>query len=114
MHNKKCIDTNKDINLALLQICSTPVGTGLHSLAVMLFNRPIHGFLPQMKREPIGIDNDDVQYQALEACQNKYNQHDDTCKNPIFSTGFTVAVQWEDWGHGHTVEPNRSDQRGHV
>ena len=37
-----------------------------------------------MNRAPINIDNDDVQYEALEACKNKYNK-DDTEKHPAFS-----------------------------
>ena len=40
---RKFINTNQDINLALLQICSTPVSVGLSSLVAMLFNRPVRG-----------------------------------------------------------------------
>ena len=40
--------------------------------ATMLFNRPIRGLLPQVNREPIDINNDDAQYKALKAHQNKY------------------------------------------
>ena len=38
---KKCLNTNQDISLALLQIQSTPVGAGLPSHATILCNRPI-------------------------------------------------------------------------
>ena len=38
---KICCETDKDINLALLQIRSTPKRTGLPSPAALLFNRPI-------------------------------------------------------------------------
>ena len=37
---------------------------GLHSLATLLFNRPITSLLPQMNREPININNYDSQYEA--------------------------------------------------
>ena len=42
-----------------------PHGAGLPSLAMLLFNRPIRGLLPQMNRQPININNDDAQYEAL-------------------------------------------------
>ena len=38
---KKCIETNEDIHLALLQIRSTPLEPGLPSPATLLFNHPI-------------------------------------------------------------------------
>ena len=72
MHNQRCIDTNQDVNLALLQISSTPVGGGIPSLATMLFKRSMEGLLPQMNRTLINIDDDNVQYETLETYQNKY------------------------------------------
>ena len=60
MHNQKCLYTNNDMNLALLQIISMPIDTGLPSPATLLFNRPIIGLLPKMNREPIDINNDDA------------------------------------------------------
>ena len=48
-----------------------------------------------MLREPININNDDAQYEALKACHNKYVNNNNTCKDPsVFSVGSTVAVQW--------------------
>ena len=35
---KQCTDSGEDINMALLQICTTPLGPGLPSLATLLFN----------------------------------------------------------------------------
>ena len=70
------MDTNQDMILALLQIRLPPVGAGLPSTATMLFNRPIHGLLPQNNRAPINVDNDGAQYEALEAHQNKYKTND--------------------------------------
>ena len=45
---KKCKEINNDVHFALLQIRSTPVGIGLPSPAMMLFNRPISALLPQI------------------------------------------------------------------
>ena len=84
MHNQKYPDTNQDVSLALLQIRSTPIGTGLPSPTTLPFNRPIRGMLPQIHREPINVNNDDVQYEALKAHQNKYVNNDDTHKDPSF------------------------------
>ena len=80
---KKCLDTNQ-INLALLQIWSTPVGTGLPSPVTMLLNRQMWGLLLQMNGEAINVDNDTVHYEALEAQQKKYNKDFDPQKIPFF------------------------------
>ena len=70
------MDTNQNINLVLLQIWLTSVGVGLQSPAAILFSRPIQGFLHQINRGPISVDNDDAQYEALKAGQNKYKDND--------------------------------------
>ena len=49
-------------------MCSKLIGVGLPSPAVMLFNRLISGPLPKMNRDPININNDNMHYEALEAC----------------------------------------------
>ena len=36
---------------------------------MMLFSRPVRGLLPQMNREPINVNNDNLHYEALEVCQ---------------------------------------------
>ena len=51
VHRQKCFDDNGDINLAMLQMRSTPVGAGLPSPATLLFNRPIRDLLPKMNRK---------------------------------------------------------------
>ena len=50
-----------------------------------------------MHREPKN-NNDDTQYEALKACQNKCVKNNDIQKDPsvFFSLGSTVVVQWED------------------
>ena len=60
---------DQDINLALLQICSTPMGAELPSPAMMLFSRLIRGLLPQMIRESINVNSDNAQYEALKIHQ---------------------------------------------
>ena len=51
------------------------------------------------------INNDDVQYEALKAHQDKL-KNNDNCKDPsVFSVGSEVSVQWEDrgpWINGFT------------
>ena len=83
MHNQKCLDTNNAINLALLQIRSTAIGAGLPSPTTLLFNRPIRGLLLQMNRVPIKINNDNPQYEAPQACQDKYVKKSDTYKESL-------------------------------
>ena len=97
---KKGLDTNNDVNLTLLQTRSTPINAVLPSLAMLLFNRPIRGLLPEMNREPIKINNDDAQYEALKAHQHKDVKNNDTHKDSLsFPIGSTIAVQHEDGGH---------------
>ena len=38
---KKCAESSRDINMALLHIHTTPLGPGLLSLATLLFNRQV-------------------------------------------------------------------------
>ena len=68
----KCTIRKDDVNPALLQIQSVPIGAGLPSPASLLFSRPIRGLLPQMYREPTTINTDDAYYEALKIHQNKY------------------------------------------
>ena len=55
-----------------------PMGAGLPCLGMILFNRPIRGLLPQMRRDPINVDNDDLHCKELEACQRKNLKSKDT------------------------------------
>ena len=38
---------------------------GLPSPVMLLFNKPIRDLLPQMHKEPININNDDAEYEAI-------------------------------------------------
>ena len=110
---KKDLTNKDDINIVLLQIRSTPIGTRLPSPATRLFNRPIRALLPQKNKEPINLNADDKQYEALKAYQDKYLKATDTCKDSFpFPIGPTVSVQHKDgrpWTHGVVEEANDTD-----
>ena len=87
------------MNLALLQISSTPISSGLPSPVTLLFNRTIGGLLTQMNKDPMIINNDEHQYEALKAHQDKYIKENDTSKDSLsFPVASTVAMQHEDGG----------------
>ena len=70
-----------------------------------------------MGRDPFNVDNDDLHCKALEAHQGKNDKDKGTQKDhPIFITGPTVVVQWEErglWTHGVIVDHNNDDCRRH-
>ena len=43
---KKCASSGRDINMALLQICTMPLGQGLLSPATLMFNRQVWDIMP--------------------------------------------------------------------
>ena len=57
-----------------------PIGARLPSPAMLLFNRPIRGLLPQMKGKPIFMNND-AQFEAFKECQDKYVKNNDIDKD---------------------------------
>ena len=77
-HQKMSLMIMMTLNLALLQLRTTPVDTGLHSPATLLLNRPIRTLLPQMNKEPTNFTADDECHKVLNACQDKYIKHNDT------------------------------------
>ena len=93
-----------------------PIGTGLPSLAMLLFNRPIRTLLPQVNRNPINYNADDENYKALKLQQDKYLKNIDTHRDSFsFPIGSTVALQRKDGGlriHGVIVESNSTDLNG--
>ena len=108
------MEAYQDISLALLQIRSVPLGTGLPSSATMLFSRPVRGLLPQKNRGPINVDNNDTHNEALEVHQ-KYKGND-TIKTILFlheRYSRCTTGRWGLWIHGVIVEGNSSDHRGH-
>ena len=62
---KKYFYTNKDVNLALLQISSAPFGHGVPSLATILSNRLIRDVLPTTNRMSKLYNYHDEYYDAL-------------------------------------------------
>ena len=74
---KKCKWNNNDGNFTLLQIRSIPIGTGIPSPAMLLFNRPIRVLLSWFGREPININKDDEYYEALKSRQETYIKNND-------------------------------------
>ena len=78
---KKCIETNEDIHIAVLQITATPLEPGLPSPAILLFNHPIQGIMSIINRLLINLDNDDEHYEALVNRQAKNNKKYDTARN---------------------------------
>ena len=50
--------------------------------------------LPHINRNPININTDDENHEALNAQQGKYLNGNDTCKDPLsFPVQSTVATQ---------------------
>ena len=100
----------------------TPLGQGLHSPAMMLFDCPIRGIMPVINRLLIDTDNDDVHHKVIMKRQTKNDNKDkDTSKNVVsLPIGSTVAVQCKDmgpWTHG-TIEDkgahNHHDSSYHI
>ena len=56
---EKYIETNTDAYLALLDIRSRQLGTGLLSLSALLFKRPARGLLLKFSRITVIFDNND-------------------------------------------------------
>ena len=96
---KKCTDSGRDINMALLQICTTPLGQGLLNPATLMFNRPVHGIIPIVDCKPIRQDCDDNHHHKLVDRQQRNNND----ASPVFAYIPTEMVQQEDgrlWTHG--------------
>ena len=69
---KKCKQNNNYVYFALLQIRSALLRAEYPSPAMMLFNRPIRSLLPEIDREPLNINTDDKNYEALKSRQEAY------------------------------------------
>ena len=78
--------------MALLQICTTPLGPGLLSLATLLFNRQLQGTMPVLDHKPIGQDCDDDHHCKLLDRQHRNNND----ASPIFASlpiGSAIVIQ---------------------
>ena len=88
---KKCAESGRDKNIALLHICTMPIGQGLPSLATLMFNRQVQGIMPVLDCKPIRQDCDDDHHSKLVDRQGK----NDNDTSPVFSNipiGSGVAV----------------------
>ena len=78
---QKCIDTNTDTYLALLQIRSTALGQRLLSLATLLFNYSIIGSVPIFNRLLLNTNTNDDHYEILVERQAKADKNYATLRN---------------------------------
>ena len=102
---KKCADSGRDMNMALLQIHTTPLGPGLLSPATLLFNQPVCSIMPVLDRKPVGEDYDYEHYSRFVDRQHR-NDNDASAMFGFIPIGSAVVVQWEDgglWTHGTVV-----------
>ena len=91
--------------MALLQVCTTPLGQELPSLAMLMYNRLVHGIMPILDHKPLVEDCDDECHAKLTEGQQK-NNNDTSATFPCIPIGSAVAVQQEDggpWTHGTVV-----------
>ena len=102
---KKCTDFGRDINMALLQICTMLLGQGLPSPVTLRFNRQVCGIMPVWDHKPIVQDCDDDHHSKLVDRQQK-NSNDASSIFACIPIGSAVAVQPEDgrpWTHKAVV-----------
>ena len=102
---KKCDDSDRNINMALLQICMTPLGQGLPSPATLMFNRPVCGIMPILDCKPLVEDCDDDHHAKLAERQQK-NKNVTSAVFRCIPIGSAVVVQQKDsrpWIHGTIV-----------
>ena len=77
----------------------TPMGPGLLSPATILFNHLIRGIMPIIRRQLVGVNNDEEHYEVLVNRQTKNGKNQGTPRNYVsIPTGSTVVVQHEDGG----------------
>ena len=89
---QKCADSGGDINMALLQICTTPLGQGLPSPATLMFNQQVCSIMPVLDQEPIGEDYDDKCHGKLIDRQHKNNNNASLIFTSI-TIGSAIVVQ---------------------
>ena len=102
---KKCTDSDRDINMALLQICMMPLSQDLLSPATLMFSRQVCGIMPVIDHKPLVKDCDDDHHNKLIERQQK-NTNEASAIFPCIPIGSAVVVQQEDggpWTHGTIV-----------
>ena len=89
---KKCTDSCRDINMALLQIRMMLLGQGLLSLATLMFIRQVCSIMPVINHKPLIKDCDDDHHNKLIDRQQK-STNDPSAIFPCIPIGSAVAVQ---------------------
>ena len=77
---KKCAKSGRDKNIALLQVCTKPIGQGLPNPVKIMFNRQVWGIMPVVDWKPLGQDHDDDHHIKLVERQRK----NDNDTSPVF------------------------------
>ena len=83
MHDKKCFDANAHVDLALLQMKSTPMGPWLQSPTILLFNSPIRRLMPRVSRMPINFYYNEISFEATKVRQSEAVKNNDIFKECI-------------------------------
>ena len=78
--------------MALLKICTTPLGPDLPSLATLLLNQLVCGIMYVLDGKAVGEDYDDKHHSRLVDRQQK-NDNDASALFAFIPIGSTVAVQ---------------------
>ena len=100
-----CLDVNVGVNLALLQMRSTPIGAGVTSQ----FNRPIRVLLPWMNRAPISFNYQDKYFKGNDTGKY-YLKGNDTHKYSFFPYRvYSSCAAWR-WGTMETWCSGRGRQ----
>ena len=89
---KKCTDSDRDINMALLQICMMLLGQGLPNLATLMFSRQVCSIMPIIDHKPLIKDCDDDLCNKLIERQQQ-NTNDASAIFPCIPIGSVVVVQ---------------------
>lgn len=105
---KKCLRSNADVNIALMNIRATPLDAALPSPAELMFKRPITTILPSRAKELAP----EVYRDHIRLCQHNQKAYADqhTKELPPLLTGQTVRVldkERKQWFLGKVVARNR-------
>ena len=89
---KKCADSGRDMNMALLQIHMMPLGLGLPSPARLMFSRQVSSIMPVIDCKPLIKDCDDNHHNKLVNRQQR-STNDASAIFPCIPIGSAVVVQ---------------------
>ena len=106
---KKCADSGCGINMALLQIQTTPLGHSLPRLAMLMFNRPVCSLIPVIDHKPLVEDCDDDCHAKIIKRQQK-NNNDTAVTFSCIPIRSAVVAQWtmDSWDCSKHRQPQPS------